>query len=106
LAEELAAHLPGLRLEVAPVENITFGSTVTVAGLLTGEALLASLRRAPGDLLFLPEVAFDAQGRTLDDVTVDMLERELGRPIVLVDRMSQVVRALRGRGEVSPTPSR
>ena len=102
LAEELAAHLPEGSVEVVPVENTTFGPTVTVAGLLTGEALLAGLRAAAGDLLFLPQVAFDAQGRTLDDVTVDMLERELGRPILLVDRMSQVVQALQGRGVFSP----
>lgn len=98
MAQELAACLPGLDVEVVPVENVTFGPSVTVAGLLTGAAFRAGLRAARGDLFLLPAAAFDAQGRTLDDVTVMELEAELGRPIVLVDRMSQVVRALRRLG--------
>jgi NifB/MoaA-like Fe-S oxidoreductase len=95
VARELAARMPGADIEVLPIENVTFGPTVTVAGLLTGEALRSGLRAAQGDVLFLPIAAFDDQGRALDDVTVGALEQELGRPIVLVDRMSQVVRALR-----------
>lgn len=98
MAQELMALVPDLEVEIVTVENTTFGPNVTVAGLLTGEALRTGLRPARGDLLFLPQVAFDAQGRTLDDVTVGMLAQELGRPIVLVERMGQVVRALRHRG--------
>ncbi len=98
MAHELQALAPGLEVEVLAVENITFGPSVTVAGLLTGEALRAALRPARGELLFLPQVAFDAQGRTLDDITVDTLARELGRPIVLVERMGQVLRALQNPG--------
>jgi NifB/MoaA-like Fe-S oxidoreductase len=91
MAQELSARLPGVELEVRPIENVTFGPSVTVAGLLTGEALQAGLRTAQGKVLFLPAAAFGDQGRTLDDVTVDMLEQTLGRPIVLVEWMSEVV---------------
>jgi putative radical SAM enzyme (TIGR03279 family) len=95
-AAELAARVAGLTVEVLPVPNVTFGSTVTVSGLLTGEALRAGLRgQVQGDILFLPQVAFDGHGRTLDGATVAGLEQELGRPIVLAERMSQVVHALK-----------
>ncbi|MGB9724175.1 MAG: DUF512 domain-containing protein [Chloroflexia bacterium] len=94
LAGELAS-CQELSIEVLPVENITFGPTVTVSGLLTGEALRAGLRKAQGEILFLPRTAFDERGRTLDEVSVEELERELGRPIFLAERMHQVVRALR-----------
>ncbi len=95
LAEEFSALRKGLSIEVVPVENITFGPTVTVSGLLTGEALRAGLRKARGEILFLPRVAFDERGRTLDEVSVEEVERELGRPIFLAERMSQVARILR-----------
>jgi len=94
LAGELAALQEGLTIEVLPVENTTFGPTVTVSGLLTGEALRAGLRKARGEILFLPQAAFDERGRTLDEVSVEELARDLGRPVLLAERMSQVVRAL------------
>ncbi len=95
LAAELSARVPGLAVEVLPVPNTTFGPAVTVSGLLTGAALRAHLpAAAPADLVFLPQAAFDARGRTLDGVTVGELERELGRPVVLAERMSQVLRAV------------
>ncbi len=94
LAGEFSALQEGLSIEVVPVENTTFGSTVTVSGLLTGEALRAGLQRARGEILFLPRVAFDERGKTLDEVSVEELEQEVGRPIFLAERMSQVVRAL------------
>ena len=95
LAGELAAARPELHIQVLAVPNSTFGPTVTVSGLLTGEALREGLRgRIQGDILFLPAVAFDPAGRTLDGATLDELALDLGRPIVPVERMSEVVRAL------------
>lgn len=95
LADELVAARPDLQIQVVPVPNSTFGPTVTVSGLLTGEVLRQGLRgRIQGDILFLPAVAFDADGRTLDGATLDELAADLGRPIVPVERMGQVVWAL------------
>jgi NifB/MoaA-like Fe-S oxidoreductase len=92
LAGEMNSSVDGVQLSILAVENNTFGPTVTVSGLLTGEALRAGLRgQILGDVVFLPRVAFDLAGeRTLDDVTVAELEQELGRPIVLAERMSEV----------------
>ncbi len=94
MAGEFASLQEGLSIEVIPVENITLGPTVTVSGLLTGEAMRAGMQKARGEMVFLPRVAFDERGKTLDEVSVEELERELGRPIFLVGRMSQVVRTL------------
>lgn len=107
LAGEFSVLQEGLSIEVLPVENITFGPTVTISGLLTGEALRAGLRKARGEILFLPQAAFDERGRTLDEVSLKALEQELGRPIFLAERMSQVVRMLRrlesvGEGDYRP----
>lgn len=95
LAGEFSTLQEGLSIEVIPIENITFGPTVTVSGLLTGEALRAGLRKVRGEILFLPRVAFDERGRMLDEVSVEALEQELGRPVFLAERMSQVIRTLR-----------
>lgn len=94
LAEELHTRLPAFRCQVIPVPNCTFGPTVTVSGLLTAAALRQGLHgRLGGDVLFLPAAAF-AAGRTLDGATTAELAAELGRPIVPVERMSQVVQAV------------
>jgi len=99
LGEEMEARLPGFSIQILPLENRTFGPTVTVSGLLTGETFLQGLKGVVlGDLVFLPRAAFDEQREyTLDDVSVDSLREELGRPIVLVERMGEVVRALEAR---------
>jgi NifB/MoaA-like Fe-S oxidoreductase len=99
VVEDLVSCVDGLTAEILPLENRTFGSAVTVSGLLTGEVLRESLRgKDLGDILFLPRAAFDEQGAyTLDDVSVDDLRDELSRPIALVDRLSQVLDVLKDR---------
>ncbi len=97
MARELGERVAGVSVEVVAVENVTFGPSVTVSGLLTGEALRVGLRgREPGDPVFLPRFAFDLAGeRTLDEVTVQDLEEEWGRRVVLVERMGEVVKEMK-----------
>jgi len=96
VAVELQDRVEGLDIQHLPLENRTFGPTVTVSGLLTGETFLESLPgSAWGEILFLPRAAFDPEAKeTLDGVTVEELVRRLGRPVVLVERWSQVLRTL------------
>ncbi len=74
LAERAAAlsAATGLIVEVVPVPNRFLGETVTVAGLLTVQDVLATLaERAPGDVIVLPAAMFRGpEGRALDDHTV------------------------------------
>jgi putative radical SAM enzyme (TIGR03279 family) len=74
-----------LTVDLTPVPNRFFGETVTVAGLLTGQDILAALRPCPRpDLYLLPAVALNQDGLLLDDLRPADLERELGAPVVAV----------------------
>jgi putative radical SAM enzyme (TIGR03279 family) len=95
------ARQSGCRIEVVPVLNCLFGETVTVSGLLGGEDVLATLAgRALGELVFLPRAMFAQPPagdeverdrlRTLDDLTVEHLQGQLGRPVVLADCVTEV----------------
>lgn len=83
----------GLELEVVPVVNHFFGERVNVSGLLVGEDYASAL--APidrGEILFLPRPSLDYYGKHfLDDVTPADLAEQLGRPVVFVTTLSEVV---------------
>ncbi len=70
----------GVDITLVPVENTFFGSTVTVAGLLTGRDVIKSLSgvAAEHDVLLVPDVALKDGEVFLDDVTVKELEDALG----------------------------
>lgn len=71
---------------VYAVENRFFGSQITVAGLVTGQDLLAQLSGKPlGERLFIPEVMLKYGERVfLDDMTVEELSAALGVPVLPV----------------------
>ena len=71
------AGAPGI---VYGVPNDFFGHTIDVAGLLTGQDLIAHLKgKDLGQRLLLPGVMLrDGEGVFLDDLTTEDLERELG----------------------------
>ncbi|MBL8094456.1 MAG: DUF512 domain-containing protein [Anaerolineales bacterium] len=109
--------IAGTRLDVVPILNERLGHTITVAGLLMGEDVLAQLRgRELGAFVALPRVMFDhPDGISLDDVAPMTLARALGRPVVLVDSLGDVLDAFTGRSRLrfdpaapdrAPTPMR
>jgi len=61
-------------LRVLEVPNEFFGGNVSVAGLLTGRDLAAAMKRDAalhhGATYLLPDVVFNSDGLTLDDMTV------------------------------------
>ncbi len=61
-------EIPGLKLQVIPVENRFLGEQVTVTGLLAGEDIIKTLQQKEisADLVILPEVIFNDEGLTLD----------------------------------------
>lgn len=68
----------GLDLEVRALDNITFGSVTTVAGLLAGRDLLAQIEPGEADLLLVsPNVLRYGTETLLDDVTLNDLRRAL-----------------------------
>jgi len=90
--------LSGAGLDVVSIPNKRLGVTVTVAGLMMGAEVIEALRgRDLGEMVVLPRLMFDhPQAVSLDDVSPLTVARELGRPIVLVDAMGDVLDALRG----------
>lgn len=99
LAEELKAGF-GINILCAGIENRTFGSSVTVTGLLTGADIIAGLGdRARDAALILPSVVFRDKGdRTLDDMTAEEIRRSAGAAeVVLTQGGDNFVRAFLGR---------
>lgn len=100
---QLVAQSPGLagRLVMLPVKNRFFGGNVNVTGLLTGQDIADAIARdaatrmagsadgaadvadsAPRRWFYLvPSVVFNADGRTLDDWTLDDIKAALAPEI-------------------------
>ncbi len=74
---------PNLDLQVLGLENRFFGSTVTVAGLLIGEDMLAGISEVGRnfDAVLLPPYCVNLSGVFLDEMTPDELAEILGVPV-------------------------
>ncbi len=74
------------RLRVVAVENKYFGEEIVVAGLMTGECVLASRERIEGNFVIIPKTARKSdEAIMLDGMRLDELERRLGLPVRAVD---------------------
>ena len=79
LVEAAKARFPEISCRVVCVRNHFFGETITVAGLITGQDLIAQLRGMPEDRLLIPESMLRFEGDLfLDDVSVEQVEETLG----------------------------
>jgi putative radical SAM enzyme (TIGR03279 family) len=69
---------------VVPVVNRFFGETVTVAGLLTGQDVVAQLQeQSLGGVVVLPLAMFGGpDGQSLDEMWPSQIADALGRPVV------------------------
>jgi putative radical SAM enzyme (TIGR03279 family) len=77
-------HVENLRVQVIPIENTLFGSTVTVAGLLAGRDIIDQLSdRDLGDVVFIPSVA-TRDGVFLDDVSLNEVSSAVGCQVVSI----------------------
>lgn len=95
-----------LNVDVVPVPNRFFGETVTVAGLLTAEDVVAALQaRELTGLVVLPRAMLDHAGRlTLDDRSPEWLEQTLGARVVFADGVRDLVELARSGGGLSEDP--
>ena len=87
LAGELMAKEPLLSVTVHAVKNEFFGPEITVAGLLTGQDYLATLKGKPlGDVLLISRTSLRAEGDLfLCGMAKDELAAALGVPVVPVE---------------------
>lgn len=83
MAREKCGKIEG---EVHAIRNDFFGHTITVAGLVTGQDLIAQLRdkKLPRRLLIPANMLRSGERVFLDDVSVDDVERELGVQVIPV----------------------
>ncbi len=80
LAEACQRRIENLRIDVLPVENTFFGSTVTCTGLLTGEDICRAVKEydKPFDELILPSnVLKEFEDVFLCGMTLDELKKRL-----------------------------
>ena len=83
MMRDLEAKFPQVHCQVIPVLNDFYGHTVTVAGLLTGQDLLAQLKgRDLGCAVLLSETCLRHDDVFLDDMTREELEEALGVPVI------------------------
>ena len=86
--EDVSAELRrrGVSVDVAAVPNRLFGPSVTVSGLLAGEDVLGGLSGAgDADLIVLPPSITNADGLTLDGLSVDEMAAQAGIPVVVAE---------------------
>ena len=77
-------RFPGVSVRIVTVDNRFYGDSVTVAGLLTGADIAEAVGRAEqGETIVLPPCSLNADGRFLDDMTVDGLSRWTGAVVLL-----------------------
>lgn len=81
------AEKSGVDIVAVAVENILFGASITVSGLIVGNDIAAALADHDiGSCLLVPDVMLkEGENIFLDDVSLDMLEQRVGRPIVVFD---------------------
>jgi putative radical SAM enzyme (TIGR03279 family) len=73
-----------LIVDILPVENRFFGTSVTVAGLLTGKDVIRTLldKIENQEMLLVPDVVLkDRDDMFLDDITLKDMEEALGIPV-------------------------
>jgi len=86
-------------LDTVAVENVYLGAEINVSGLLSGQDLLATFARRPTtEPLYISDRMVSHRTWTLlDDMTVEEVERALGRPVVPAADLADVARNLRTR---------
>ena len=96
--DELNRHL-GSELEVAVIENAFFGNEINISGLLTGGDLVRAIGvpSTNSPLYISSRMISDRTQTLLDDLTVDEVQTQIGRPLVPSLTLSDVARDLRHR---------
>ena len=80
----------GADVRVYALQNHFFGSTVTVAGLITGGDLVRQMQGREADAVLITECMLRSEGdRFLDDMTLEEAQLQLGRPIIPVGRRGE-----------------
>ncbi len=79
---------PNVKADVFTVKNDFFGHSITVAGLVTGQDLIAQIKnKNHAQTLIIPSVMLRSEGDVfLDDVSVEDVEAALSAKLVVTDQ--------------------
>ncbi len=100
LGELAVTKFPNLRCRVHTIRNDFYGPSITVAGLLTAQDILAQLKdvELKADFLCMTEAVLRRDNdRFLDDVTREEFEEKLGKPLRLTNDGMDLLDAMLGR---------
>lgn len=77
----------GAHLDCVAVKNVLFGESVSVTGLVPGGDIIAALKDIEtAGIIIIPDVMLkEGEGIFLDDVTVNDLEQELGKVVLVAE---------------------
>lgn len=86
-AERVQQAFPQMQVQVKKIRNDFWGPTITVAGLITGQDLLAQLEGLDlgSELLIPANMLRHEQDRFLDDLTLEQVQETLGVPVLPVE---------------------
>ena len=86
-AERVQQAFPQVQVQVKKIRNDFWGPTITVAGLITGQDLLAQLEGLDlgSELLIPANILRHEQDRFLDDLTLEQVQETLGVPVLPVE---------------------
>ncbi|MBQ9314180.1 MAG: DUF512 domain-containing protein [Clostridia bacterium] len=86
--DELEKKFTGLKVNVYPIENLFFGTEITVTGLITGNDLITGLQdKELGEYLIICEDMLKSDENVfLDDVTLSEVKEKLNTNIVVSGR--------------------
>lgn len=86
-AERVQQAFPQVQVQAKKIRNDFWGPTITVAGLITGQDLLAQLEglNLGSELLIPANMLRHEQDRFLDDLTLEQVQETLGVPVLPVE---------------------
>jgi len=87
------------RIKLQPVKNIFFGGNVKVTGLLSGKDVLDTLDSSDlskYESILVPEIIFNRDGLTLDDININVFKSLNPRIKIVKDNCKDMIKNLAG----------
>jgi putative radical SAM enzyme (TIGR03279 family) len=93
IMNDIEKLMPGVIIDVAAVENCFLGRSVTVAGLLSAQDVIRTIKKRDEKYqrIFLPAVMFNIHGHTLDGYSVKRITKITGFKIAPVSSLGELI---------------
>lgn len=94
IINKINRKLGSVTLATVVVPNRTFGESVTVAGLLTAQDVIHSIRgiKPAPQMAVVPGIMFNHNGVTLDGYSMERIERMCRIPVVAVSTVTELLK--------------